>query len=385
MHTENKRHTCFRKILKCFIVGTNIPIFILLLSSVLAWYVSPEQTVIFSYIGLAFPIILVVSLIYTLLWLFTKNWKLFSISLATILLSWPTISTYFPVNKIFNDNNIHSLSKQDSIRLMTYNVRAFNWYLTWDGKINPIFNFLKESNTDIICFQEFVASRGKEKSIATPKQIQKMLQHYPYYSVVELPASNDNHIYGLACYSKYPIVHTEKIIFQGNSYNGAAKFRIQVGEYTYTIFNNHLESNKITDADKRLYQEFLEGKNSEVITDVANNIQSRLNAAYRIRARQANMLAEEIKKEQNHSRGVIVCGDFNDTPISYAYHTIKGGMKDAFVMKGMGVGITYNQPYFLFRIDHILYDATFSALQTEIKHISYSDHYPVTTTLLIEQ
>ena len=37
----------------------------------------------------------------------------------------------------------------------------------------------------------------------------------------------------------------------------------------------------------------------------------------------------------NHSPyPIIVCGDFNDVPVSYAYETIGAGLQNAFVEKG---------------------------------------------------
>ena len=48
--------------------------------------------------------------------------------------------------------------------------------------------------------------------------------------------------------------------------------------------------------------------------------------------------ADFIKDEINQSPfPVIVCGDFNDVPNSYAYETISEGLQDAFVKKGMGI------------------------------------------------
>ncbi len=47
----------------------------------------------------------------------------------------------------------------------------------------------------------------------------------------------------------------------------------------------------------------------------------------------------------------ILCGDFNDSPLSYAYHTIAEGMKDAFVESGSGFERTYVGSMPSFRID----------------------------------
>ena len=81
--------------------------------------------------------------------------------------------------------------------------------------------------------------------------------------------------------------------------------------------------------------------------------------AFRIRAEQADIIADEIEALQGDY--LIVCGDFNDTPISYARRRIQGQLRDAYVESGKGVGISYNGNMFWFRIDHILHSPNMTA------------------------
>ena len=80
---------------------------------------------------------------------------------------------------------------------------------------------------------------------------------------------------------------------------------------------------------------------------------------------------------------MIVCGDFNDTPISYCYKTIRGNMKDAFKESGLGFGISYHENKFLFRIDHIFYNNKIESYRAKVHKVTYSDHYPVTVYMKI--
>ena len=50
----------------------------------------------------------------------------------------------------------------------------------------------------------------------------------------------------------------------------------------------------------------------------------------------------------------MVVGDFNDTPVSYAYRKIRKGLNDSFVNSGYGAGFTYKGNYPPNRIDYIL-------------------------------
>jgi endonuclease/exonuclease/phosphatase family metal-dependent hydrolase len=88
--------------------------------------------------------------------------------------------------------------------------------------------------------------------------------------------------------------------------------------------------------------------------------------------------AEELKTYINKSPyPVIVAGDFNDTPVSYSYTTIRKGLKDSFVNSGYGAGFTYKGKYPANRIDYILYDNALENRYFEIMKVKYSDHYPV--------
>jgi endonuclease/exonuclease/phosphatase family metal-dependent hydrolase len=81
---------------------------------------------------------------------------------------------------------------------------------------------------------------------------------------------------------------------------------------------------------------------------------------------------------------VIVCGDFNDTPSSYAYRETKGWLKDAFVQSGRGIGLTYTGKLPSFRIDYILYNKKFRSYNFKIHKIPYSDHFPISCDLKLK-
>jgi endonuclease/exonuclease/phosphatase family metal-dependent hydrolase len=319
---------------------------------------------------------LILNIAYLALWIASFNWKLAIISLSAIIFCWKPIKTYFPFH--FPTREL----PKGSIKFMTYNVRGFNWKMKEDNNaINPIFSYIRDSEADIVCLQEFAANRQHDGQFATKAEIKKFLKHYPYQAVVSLSASNKYSLYGLACYSKFPIIKTTKIPFNGNSYNGSAIFRIKINDKIVSVVNNHLESNKITTEDKKLYQKFLERKDSEMLGSVAHNIRNRLGVAYRLRVAQVDTIAAYIARERTETDAIIVCGDFNDTPISYAYHRMKADLTDSFSETGRGPGITYNENHFLFRIDNIFHDDNFKAYNAKVGKVRYSDHYPLMTYL----
>jgi endonuclease/exonuclease/phosphatase (EEP) superfamily protein YafD len=81
-----------------------------------------------------------------------------------------------------------------------------------------------------------------------------------------------------------------------------------------------------------------------------------------------------------------VCGDFNDTPISYARRTIAQGLTDCFQTTGRGLGLSYNQKGFYFRIDHVLCSPDLQPFNCQVDdEMDASDHYPVVCYLKMRE
>mgnify|MGYP000783241517 FL=1 len=76
----------------------------------------------------------------------------------------------------------------------------------------------------------------------------------------------------------------------------------------------------------------------------------------------------------------IVCGDFNDTPMSYVYRTMARGLRDAFRECGSGYSHTFRGFYNTLRIDYVL-SGGFEPLSYEVLPVDYSDHHPVVVRL----
>jgi endonuclease/exonuclease/phosphatase family metal-dependent hydrolase len=77
----------------------------------------------------------------------------------------------------------------------------------------------------------------------------------------------------------------------------------------------------------------------------------------------------------------FVCGDFNDTPMSYTYYKLSRGRDDSFRKAGEWFGATFSFFWPLLRIDYVLCPEKFRALSHRTPHKPYSDHYPVVTEI----
>ena len=102
------------------IVLVNSILAILLLLSYLLPYISPETVPIFTIISLAVPVLLASNVFFIIYWII-KIKKYFTISLISIILGIGYISNIykFSEKKIFLN---------DDLKVMSYNVRLFNYY-----------------------------------------------------------------------------------------------------------------------------------------------------------------------------------------------------------------------------------------------------------------
>ncbi|HAR37258.1 MAG: hypothetical protein A2W86_00725 [Bacteroidetes bacterium GWD2_45_23] len=373
MRAKNKKIR-FRDIIIWIIFATNLAAIILLFCSFLSWKISPLKTNLFSYIGLGFGLIFLLNLFYLIFWILISKWKLALISLAAILLCHKPVTTFFPMH-LFPDK-----APEETVKILTYNVQGFPEERNKNSAEHPILDYIVRTDADIVCLQEYLVSKTGQ-SIFSQRDVNRILNKYPYRSVTGLESSGKYHIFGLACFSKFPIEKTHEVVFE-SSYNGAAVYTINIHGDKYTVANIHLESNSIKAEDKKMYSDFIQNSDSVRLEAITTNIRTRLGGAYRMRARQVEKVKQYIDKQQ--TEGTVICGDFNDTPISYAYGQMKKGLKDAYVSTAFGPGITYHEDLFLFRIDYIMHSKNIKAFKTKVDKVKFSDHYPLRTSLKLQ-
>ncbi|NDV77921.1 endonuclease/exonuclease/phosphatase family protein [Dysgonomonas sp. 511] len=360
----------FGKYIKYTIFATNIIAIILLLLSLLSWTIVPSKIIIFSYLGLIFPITLCVNIAYLLLWLITWRWRYALIQFVVLLLCGEPISASFAIK--IGEKDI----PEKHYKILSYNVRGFNWLMGSKARQNPIFDYLKSSDADIICLQEFVVTpEYRRDGIISEKEFNEIMKDYPYHSIIRFDKTNwGKYMYGIAVYSKFPITQSVKLPIK-SLYNGSVIHTLDMDGKKVSLVVNHLESNRLTSEDKKLYKDFLKARDKESFDEMANSLQEKLSVAYTTRESQVNIIRRFMDEQE--SDATIVCGDFNDTPLSYTYHTLKGDLVDAYTNTGLGWGVTYHENYFLVRIDYILHSFNMDSYKFTIDKVKYSDHYPV--------
>jgi len=352
------------KLVILLLLAANLAVTGLLLATAYSPYLQPTQHPVLSCLGLAFPIFLLLNTACLLGWLIIQQYKCALLPLAGLLLCLPQARTYLPLN--LRTERL----PEDNLKILSYNIMGFGASSPTDRQ-NPILTYLQESRADIICLQEY--STGKTSKHPTQKAIDKALAEYPYHRIDAIGKQRGNKV---ACYSKLPILSARPLKYASAS-NGTLVYELAWGDDTLLLINNHLESNKLTKEDKVVYEDMLRDPEKDKVESGMRQLVGKLAEAAALRAPQADSIAREI--ERSPHRDIIVCGDFNDSPISYTHRVIGQELDDAFTHSGRGLGISYNQNKFYFRIDHILTSPSLEAFNCTVdRSITASDHYPVT-------
>jgi len=373
-----------KKILRRLIGYTNLVFAILLLLSSISPNISPEKYWGPSFLGLAFHYILLINMIFMLFWIFRKK-REFIISFLAILLGWNTLADYVSMHPsvIFRKAHYENLSREEryserQLKITSFNVRAFDRYRWADNPSarQEIIDMFREDDPDILCLQEFYSTEsGKFRS----EEFNSGLDRMPYQHI-EYTISNPKNKYGIAIFSHYPIVGRGRVDLN-NSLSICSFSDIKVFNDTLRIYNMHLQSIRLNNHHYR-FIDSLKFRYDDQQMEEIRDISSRLRDAFVKRATQADLIAEHI---EGCPYSVIVCGDFNDTPVSYSYRRISGELGDVFAQCGWGTGRTYNGKFPSFRIDYILFGKAFEAMHFARKKVKLSDHFPITGYLKFKE
>lgn len=351
-----------KKILYKVFLGVNVFFAITLLISYLAVHISPDDFALPAFFGLAYPYLLLINIIIVITWIAMLRFEAL-ISIIVIVIGFNHFSNYIKLRKPSGD-------KTNTFKVLSYNVRLFNYYESTNGvySAKKVVDFLKTQNADIICLQEFflLGNPASEEAAIIKGLGGSYNSHMKVFKV------GKNKYYGIITLSKYPIIKEGEIVHK-NSSSLSIYSDIVVQKDTFRIFNNHLQSFGLKSMSKPFIEELSSSENKETM-DEMKSLSKSLKKGFAIRSRQAELVKIYLDKSQYP---VIVAGDFNDTPVSYTYRTLRKGLNDAFVTSGYGAGFTYRGNYPPNRIDYILYHNSLTNSFFERKKVRYSDHYPI--------
>ncbi len=367
-------------------MAANLIVLLPLFLAFCAQYIAPSASSICTLCGLAFPYLLYANMIFVVLWLFIKYpFSLFSLSL--ILLNINNIDKYFQ----FKATEVPEPCI-NCVKVLSYNVKLFGVYdsdeeAATGKKKQQIFKFLKEERPDFACFQEYFYEKNSKLNFPTTDSILTILnldddgKHCFQY----FPMSYRNqYFYGLAIFTRYRIINSGHVNFSDSSANAAIFVDIKFKRDTIRIYNVHLASIHMSQDDYEASRKLATQVDDPEFNKNAKMLSDKLLLAFEQREVQVDSLRAHMDS-CHHS--IILCGDFNDTPSSYAYNKIARKLHDSFRRSGHGFGITYNGDAVpAFRIDYILHAPDFRSYgHTVAKQINVSDHFPIVTNISLQK
>ena len=269
---------------------------------------------------------------------------------------------------------IHRNNPNGNLKVVTFNTHVFNVYLN-NGKditsVNKMIEWINDQQADVFCFQEFY-NDPKSSNFNTLKKIRDFNNYYYFHSPKVINRIGAE--FGDIIFSKYPIIEKGQISFEKNSMNKVIYVDLKVGTDTIRVYNMHLQSMHIKE-DELI--------NSEDLQSGFKHLTSNLKNGFIQRADQIRVLKNNIIE---CPYPLILCGDLNDLPYSYAYQKLNSDLSNGFTEAGNGFGFTFNGKLFFLRIDNHFFskELKIHSYRTH-REMKCSDHFPVSATYSINR
>lgn len=322
-------------------------------------YIHPAKVTFFPMLGLIAPGVFMATVVLALYWIIRWRWGRASVLLVLIAVG------CFHTSLFYRGQFRRTYGEPDydrTFKVMTYNVRYF-----YDdrGETSPdrISRLILRHDPDIVCLQEYNAAVVRQSTAFT-----NLLKNYSVVGTSGTSAAGP-----MVILSKFPIVQSDTI----PAFGASMWADVRIGNDVVRIFNNHLHTTEIKADDDEFITRRLYLTDSTRWAKIRSIIRRHRNNSV-LRAEQVDRIAPVIAATRTR---YIVCGDFNDTPVSYVYRTMARGTKDAFSECGTGYSHTYRGFFNTLRIDYLLHSTGLEAVSYATPFATYSDHRPVVVRL----
>jgi endonuclease/exonuclease/phosphatase family metal-dependent hydrolase len=334
-------------------------------SALFAGFISPVRLWQPAFAGLAYPFLALINLFLIVVWLLIRP-RYILIPALTLLAGYGVLTRHY------NLKHPHEFAKNDQhIRIATYNAHYYN---IWAKYGKPDYDtlalteqFFKLESPHILCIQEGITSHARTGNIT--ERIRKNLNYNHVVSYPYFPGGSS----GMQIFFNGRLMDQGIIDHEGRTI--AVYADIEIRGVSVRVYNLHLQSIRLGDQEYVVHALKTEGYRDSLFLSGSKVIAGRLRNAFRVRAAQAELVRAHV---EGSPMPVIVCGDFNDTPASYAYHKIRrAGITDAFKAAGNGMGRTYRGKFPSYRIDYIMASPELEVKGFQTLKPALSDHNPV--------
>ena len=351
-------------------------LFAAMLAGAWAGHIDPATWALPSMLCLVFPMLWLLCLGISLLWLFFQSRKVYAaVCGVCLMLALPTLSEVSPLR--FPDDPQPGTKV---LRLLTYNVAGFQDIERPESSRNSYsrsLTYILDSDADIVCLQElFSLEYALYDKRVSAEQTDSLKSRYPYC------ISTDNGEEVLL--SKYPATLVTHLRDKDLNYFNYQLYHLTVDGHTLHVLNVHLPSYELTKSQKTIASSLPHNPGEVLNRQEGISLYAKLRTAFETRAMAARKLRDIV---EGISGPLIVCGDFNDVPGSYAWQTIRdAGLEDAYCRTALGPMVTFNAGHMFFHIDQVMYrpDCGLRPYSVSRGDLKSSDHYPVTALFALD-
>lgn len=250
--------------------------------------------------------------------------------------------------------------------MLSYNTWNFGNQTEDDEGHNICLQYIQEQDADIVCLQEAMPNWKNQQ------QIDSILKPMYAYQDTTIHPKGGN---CLMLLSKYPILSKELIPYESTG-NMSVAYRLKIKGKVVLVINNHLETTGLSLEDRRQFKNLVVGKlQVDTAEETSKLLVVKLAEATRKRAPEAEAVAEYVKHHKSMS--TILCGDFNDGPISYAHRTIAKNLTDCYIASG-NYRYQLSSWRIFVRIDNIMCSDDWEPYECYVDNkTAVSDHYPI--------
>ncbi len=371
----------FKKFIRvCVVLATLFSILFYLLACLVPFFSAGKHWFV-ALLGLVFPLLFFVLIGLLIYWGIRKSrWAI--LCGVVLLFGCKQILVLFS----FNREKAFTVAKTpETLRVLSWNLSS--WGETNRGNkknyMNAMIHQVKNVNADIICFQEYLYYKNSQYRDSIHAVLKEAGYQYAYFAKTNYTERfyTSAVLTAVVIMSKYPIVDTAQFIYSKEDFAEPLIYAdIKKDNQTIRVFTTHLQSLRFENNEYDALHVLKEPGMASI--NQSRSILWKLRQGYKKRSLQAELVHTKIEESPYP---VILCGDFNDIPNSYAYFTIKGNLQDAFLKKGSGFGRTFRFISPTLRIDYILADKKLRVQQFGKIEVDYSDHYPIMADLTMDE
>ena len=325
--------------------------------------IHPSHLWILPVLGLVAPAIYVLTVMLTLYWII--RWRLKRAVVMGLLVLFGAFSVSLFWRPEVRRNRIPESYPRSTIAFLSYNVR-----LLYDdlgrNSADSVAAIIDSLRPDIVCLQEYRSAMAVRS-----EHFKALLEAYEAADCGLGSQALPPQLILLKKRAANRLLRSGMITKSGAS----VWADLLVGEDTLRVVNNHLQSTGITKLDNA-YITGYEYLDDTVREEKLRSIAGRFYRNCVLRADQVDTIRTHI--DEAAPRLLIVCGDFNDTPVSYTYRRMARGLNDAFSCCGHGYSHTFRGFFNALRIDYVLSSDEFETLSYEVPlEGGPSDHLPL--------